>query len=299
MTDLLRPDGPHIDNPLPMQEIDAKPSSIEKELQIYHEQMEIAPDHFKCLHWKCCQHFAQPHDLQQPTDHIAASQHYQDRSYLNHDIPRLVVVSLSAPAIDPDEEQVETRSLGLHWRRTLATVRSLLDPFLDDDLPEPARYSDDESTEQVQRLFLHLRTAKCSSIQSEENGRIYEHCGSYLGGELRIAKPDVVISQGLQAKKQIERNFLILRRIGRIASDIDSRFDIDIFELNLNGEGVLWIPLYHPAIRNETFNNQAGEVVGPESERGTTNNSQSARRDNLIACGTFVQAWMQTCPERI
>ena len=284
---------------LPQYEVDAEPSSIGRELRVYHEQMEIAPDRFNCLHWKCCQHFAQPHDLQQPTDYIAASQHYQDRSYLNHDIPRLVVVSLSAPAIDPDVEQVETRSLGLHWRRTLATVRSILDPFLGDALPEPARYSDDESTEQVQQLFLHLRTAKCSSIQSEENGRIYEHCGGYLGGELRIAKPDVIVTQGLQSKKQIERNFLILRRIGRIASDTDSRFNIDIFELNLNGKGILWIPLYHPAIRNETFNNQAGEVVGPESERGPTNNSQSARRDNLIACGTFIKAWMQTCPERI
>ena len=201
---------------------------VGKKLRAYHEQMEIAPDRFNCLHRRCCESFAQ-HDLQPPRDVVGASEYYQARSYLNHDIPRLVVVSLSAPATDPDEEPTESKSLGLHWRRTLATVRSILDPFLYDDLPEPARYSDDESTEEVQQLFVHLRTAKCSSQQTEELGQIYEHCGRYLGEELRIAEPDVIVTQGLQARWAVERNFLNLRIIGRIASDIGSRFDIDLF----------------------------------------------------------------------
>ena len=268
---------------------------IGKELQIYHEQMEIAPHNFKCLHWKCCQHFAGDNELQKPTDRVWASRNYQDRSYLNHDIPRLVVVSLSAPATDPDAEPTESRSLGLHWRRTLATVRSLLDPFLEDDLPEPARYSDDESTEQVGQLFIHLRTAKCASNTREEPGQIYEHCGRYLGDELRIAQPDVVVTQGLQAKEQVGRHLINLRRVGKCIpdeEDAERKFCIDIFEVNLNGGKALWIPLYHPAVQNNTFNNQAGKVIGPDSERGETNNAQTARRDNLVACGTFVKAWM-------
>ena len=268
---------------------------IGKELQIYHEQMEIAPHNFKCLHWKCCQHFAGDNELQKPTDRVWASQHYQDRSYLNHDIPRLVVVSLSAPAIDPDEEPTESRSLGLHWRRTLATVRSLLDPFLEDDLPEPARYSDDESTKQVGKLFIHLRTAKCSSHTNEEAGQIYEHCGRYIGEELRIAKPDVVVTQGLQAKEQVGRHLLNLRRVGKCIpdeEDAEGKFCIDIFEVGLNDGKALWIPLYHPSAIGNTFNNQAGIAIGPDPERGETNNAQTARRDNLVACGTFVKAWM-------
>jgi len=294
--DELRPSG----NTLSEYGDGQQSSSIERELQIYHEQMEIAPDRFNCLHWKCCQHFAQPHDLQKPIDDAKASQYYQARSYLNHDIPRLVVVSLSAPAIDPDEEPVESRDLGLHWRRTLATVRSILDPFLYDDLPDPVFHSDDESKGEVEQLFVHLRTAKCSSaMQGSEADQIYEHCGRYLGSELRIAKPDVILTQGLQSRWQMERNFLIVQRVGRICSDFGSRFDIDIFEVQLGIDSVaLWMPLFHPSTRNETFNNQAGSPIGPESEIGPSGNGQSARRDNLIACGTFVQAWMQTC-ERI
>lgn len=268
---------------------------IGKELQIYHEQMEIAPNHFRCVHWKCCQHFAGDNELQKPTDKVWASQHYQDRSYLNHDIPRLVVVSLSAPATDPDAEPTESRSLGLHWRRTLATVRSLLDPFLEDDLPKPARHTDDESTEQVGQLFIHLRMAKCSATKYEEAGQIYDHCGRYIGEELRIAKPDVVVTQGAQGKLQMERQHLNPRQVAKAIpneEDIEDRFHIDIFEVKLNGRKALWIPLYHPSTRNETFNKQAGKVIGPQSERGETNNAQTARRDNLVACGTIVKAWM-------
>lgn len=268
---------------------------IGKELQIYHEQMEIAPHNFKCLHWKCCQHFAGDNELQKPTDVVQASRHYQDRSYLNHDIPRLVVVSLSAPATDPDAEPVESNNLGLQWRRTLATIRSLLDPFLGDDLPEPARNASDKSVGQVERLFVHLRTAKCSSSTREEPGQIYEHCGRYLGDELRIAQPDVIVTQGLQAKEQVGRHFLKVRRIAKCIpneEDVEDKHRIDIFEVGLDGKKALWVPSVHPARMNEDFNRQAGNTIGPQSERGDTNNSQTARRENWVACGTIVKAWM-------
>lgn len=270
-------------------------SQIGKELRNYHEQVEIAPNRFRCFHWKCCQHFAGENELQKPTDHVAASQHYQDRRYLNHDIPRLVVVSLSAPAIDHEAEPTESKDIGLHWRRTLATVRSLLDPFLEDDLPEPARNADDESVKQVERLFIHLRTAKCSSHASEEAGQIYEHCGRYLGDELRIAQPDVVVTQGRQAEEQMKKHFLNLRRIGKCIpdeKDTEGKFCIDIFEVGLNGDKALWIPLYHPSAIGNTFNNQAGIAMGSDSERGKSNNAQSARRDNLVACGGWIKSWM-------
>ena len=87
-------------------------------------------------------------------------------------------------------------------------VRSLLNDFLEEDLPERAIRIEDNSTRQVEKLFVHLRTAKCSSQQGQEDPRLYETCGHYLGGELRILKPNVIITQGDHARNQLEKHLL-------------------------------------------------------------------------------------------
>ena len=139
-------------------------TSMELQLSRYYKRKGISPEDFRCPHQVCCESYCTSGNFQTPNEGVRVSGFYQDRAYLSHHIPRIVVISLSAPV--PNIERDENNGpLNRHWRETLAMVRSLLNACLEEDLPERAIRIEDNSTRQVEKLFVHLRTAKCSSQQ--------------------------------------------------------------------------------------------------------------------------------------
>ena len=133
-----------------------------------------------------------------PIDSVCVSRYYTDRTYCGDCIPRIVVISLSAPEPYRPEEEDNTGPLNPHWRETLAMVRSLLHPFIaPEKFPKPIRNWEDEDITIVESLFVHARTAKCCSNADglgEEPPKVYENCGSYLSEEMGI-----IITQGNNA----------------------------------------------------------------------------------------------------
>lgn len=252
-------------------------TSMELQLSRYYKRKGISPEDFRCPHQACCKSYCESGKFQTPKEDVRVSNFYQDRAYLNHHIPRIVVISLSAPV--PNIERDENNGpLNPHWIETLAMVRSLLNAFLEKDLPRPAIHSEDKSTKQVEKLFVHLRTAKCSSQQNAEHYRVYETCGHYLGGELRILKPNVIITQGTKARDQLEKH-LIRKKVVKV---IETRGrPLHIHAVTLDDERkACWIPTIHPTVRNNSYRHQV------DSENGKP---RSAIKKNLLKCGRFIK----------
>ncbi len=239
-------------------------------------------------------------------DGVTVSQEYQAGKYHGDRIPRIVVLSLSAPQPSPGqilsipqpkEEQdkpaanSKTRWRASHWPETLAMVRSFLLSFIAcENFPGPATYQEAKSKKEIEKLFVHVRTAKCCSNAkgtSQEPGKVYENCGGYLGKELSILKPDVIVTQGNQAHwRAVEHAFEENANISvEEVRGIETKNCIAcIVNLKEGNQRVYWLPLYHPrAVRY--YYPQAGDKIDCESNVG----SWSAMRKNLVRYGEAIK----------
>lgn len=166
---------------------------------------------FRCPKKKCCRSICSPAGKKSSKDHFSprrdsvnVSPSYENGRYRDIRIPRIAVISLSEP--EPNGTGPESSHLNPHWRGTTTTVRSLLYPFVELD---PAESREDVSTKTIENLFVHLRTAKCSSSlygRRQEPREVYENCSPYLTEEVSILKPDVVVTQGDYAHEMAGRH---------------------------------------------------------------------------------------------
>lgn len=234
---------------------------------------------------------------------VTVSQEYQDRNY-HGEIPRIVVLSLSAPQPTPDaylsipqpqEEQdkpaanSKTRWRASHWPETLAMVRSLLLPFIAEKVPGPATYQEAESKKEIEKLFVHVRTAKCCSNANgsrQEPGKVYANCGGYLGKELSILKPDVIVTQGNPARDMAKRHaFNAIEQVKGLNLKRPSAYIVNLKEGN---QRVYWLQLYHPrAVRY--YYPQAGDKIDCESNVG----SWSAMREHFVRYGKAIKKFIK------
>ena len=259
---------------------------------------------FNCPKKKCCRKvcykasnksenflFA-PH-----TDGTYVSQYYQDREYKGDRIPRIVVVSLSAPepydplaqnGAQPDEHE----PLNPHWRETLAMVRSLLHPFVaPENFPTPAR-SFDKSAEIIGNLFVHVRTAKCCSNakgSKQEPGQVYANCGPYFTEEMRILEPDVIVTQGNPAHWAAEGHAFD-EGANTTATEVDGiNYSIaHILSLKHDSDWkVYWLRTYHPCY-GRYYSWHAGPKIDSEQYE------VGAMRKNLVRYGEEIKQFMDT-----
>ena len=235
------------------------------------------------------------------TEGAYVSQYYKDREYKGDRIPRIVVVSLSAPepydpfaqnGAQPDEHE----PLNPHWRETLAMVRSLLKPFITPEkFPKPVRYREDLNgnidKRKVEKLFVHLRTAKCCSNakgSKQEPGQVYANCGPYFTEEMRILEPDVIITQGNPAHWAAEGHAFdegANTTAKKVVEDIDHSI---AYIMNLKHDSdwkVYWLRTYHPCY-GRYYSWHAGEKI--ESEQ----NEVGAMRENLVRYGKEIKKFM-------
>ena len=234
-----------------------------------------------------CRAWRQDVDFSPPIEDVCVSRYYTDRTYCGDCIPRIVVISLSAPKPKPYRPEAEdnTEPLNPHWRETLAMVRSLLHPFIaPEKFPKPIRNWDDEDITIVQSLFVHTRTAKCCSNANgkrQEPPKVYENCGSYLSEEMGILKPDVIITQGNNAHPMAKKYIFNTDTIEKVMG-IDPDHNVaHVATLRCNSRPVFWLRSYHPCARG--YYSQAGDKIALES------NCVGAKRKNFVRYGKEIK----------
>lgn len=227
------------------------------------------------------------------TEGVYVSKYYADGEYKGDRIPRIVVISLSVPRPDISTAKNETSSQtkkvqNYHWPETLMTVRSLLYPFISPEkFPKP---------ELVEKLFVHLRTAKCCSNAgggNQEPRQVYENCGGYLGEEVRILKPDVIITQGNYAHWQAEKHVFEKNAANIMVEEVEGIDDSIVRLVNLkeDNRSVYWLrtrfptPLYG---HMKKWHEQAGPEVKVEST------IEGEVRKNLVRYGEQTKKYLQS-----
>lgn len=215
------------------------------------------------------------------TEIVEVSQYYAEKKYKGHRIPRIVVVSLSAPKPEQTCSTVTpSRKLNPHWRGTTTTIRSLLDPFVD---LAPVGDWDAKSTEIIGQLFVHVRTGKCSSDlhgRRQEPAKLYENCGEYLGKEVSILEPDVVVTQGGPAHYMAAQHVFENVEVGKVKGIANS-----IEHLKKDNRKVYWLGSYFPYGRFYSANH-AGPKIGCESH------IVGAKLEKLVRYGRYIKKFM-------
>ena len=227
------------------------------------------------------------------TEGVDVSKYYADGEYKGDRIPRIVVISLSVPRPEistaKNEACSQTRKVqNYHWPETLMTVRSLLCPFVSPEkFPKP---------ELIEKFFVHLRTAKCCSNAkggTQEHGRMYENCGGYLGEEVRILEPDVIVTQGNYAHWQAEKHVFKKNAANMIVEEVEGIDDSIVRLVNLkeDNRSVYWLrtrfptPLYG---HMKKWHEQAGPEVKVEST------IEGEVRRNLVLYGEQIKKYLQS-----
>jgi uracil-DNA glycosylase family 4 len=95
------------------------------------------------------------------------------------------------------------------------------------------------------------------SQRKKAKAELFKNCKRYLRGELSILSPEIIITQGNEAKKALlSLRDKIIKRIDEFAS---------VMELN-NGQ-VFWLHTYHPN-NWSAFNRQRDFDKGNDAARG-------------------------------
>lgn len=286
--------------------------TMQEKLNQYYERVGIAPvswssnpgDMFsafdcknKCACRDACRGENEEIVFEPRIDGVTVSQEYQDEKYHDYRIPRIVVLSLSKPQPEgpPDNKPAANSKTYLdpdrHWSRTLVTVRSLLHPFIPDKFLKPVEYWEDG--QEIEKLFVHVRTAKCCSNANgagAEPPAVYKNCGGYLGEELSILKPDVIVTQGNKARDMAKQHAieqvkgLDLERLERpIAHSVNLKED---------KQPVYWLPMTFPTVKfgwMERWDKEAGSAIESESN-GV--DEKRAKREHLVRYGKAIKEFI-------
>lgn len=137
-------------------------------------------------------------------------------------------------------EKIKGRGKNYHWYRTHELTWMILNKF------EP-----DIKIAEIKPYFAHTNSAKCC-LEKEYNWkadiRLFENCREYIPNEVILLDPDVVITQGNEAKDSIKASLKPIE---------SGEFKNYLFQLS-SEKKILWFHTYHPR-RFGDFNRQRRE----------------------------------------
>ena len=158
-------------------------------------------------------------------------------------LPRLLFLSLDSgdgdkndgnrlPEALRQQEEIDRDVLALpkhkHWYRTHELAWYIF-----------KRFDSCIRLEDAKKHFAHANSAKCCMNKpgrKKANRILFRNCQKYLPGELEILCPDIIVTQGKEAKEAVGSFYEILETIDEYASTIE-----------MGGREVFWLHTYHPA----------------------------------------------------
>ncbi|HED36977.1 MAG TPA: hypothetical protein ENI76_01825 [Ignavibacteria bacterium] len=221
------------------------------ELTKYYKDNGILSTHFNCPYKKICKG--------DNKKFYGPKSSYVSIGYEKEELPKLLFLSLDPGVSKKDyikrlpksvREIEENRNVNelpknRHWYKTHELAYYILSQFKDDLTIENAKY-----------YFAHVNSVKCSANNpNHKQARkiLFNNCRNYILDELLLLDPDIIITQGLQAKKSIEK--LVLKK------PINPNQYYYIIELN--EKKVFWLHTYHPS-NYGAFNKQYRKGKGFE-----------------------------------
>lgn len=214
-----------------------------RELSRYYEDNGILSTSFTCSRKDLCKG-----DCAEFTGPKSA---FVSTGYERGDLPRLLFLSLDSGDGDENDanrlpeavrgrEETERDVLALprnrHWYRTHELAWYVL-----------SRFDPGLGLEEAKGYFAHANSAKCCMNRpgrKKASAVLFRNCREYLRGELAILRPDVLVTQGAEAKEAVECLYGTLGSFDEYASKIE-----------MDGRRVFWLHTYHPACWG-SFNRQ-------------------------------------------
>ena len=233
-----------------------------KALASYYRKNGILSTSFTCSYRRQCKGDC--------TEFIGPKSAFVSMGYVSNSLPRLLFLSLDPGRGDRKNinrlpmavrKQEENRNVLIlpqqkHWYRTHEMAWYILQPY------HPGLILQD-----TKRYFAHTNSAKCcmNKINGKKaNSILFKNCKEYLQGELSILDPDIIVSQGKEAKEAVSS--LIVKRIDEYAALIQ-----------LNGRKRFWLHTFHPG-NYGAFNRQRDFDKTHEIARGWVKYSQLMKK---------------------
>jgi hypothetical protein len=210
-----------------------------QKLRYYYEISGILSTSFSCIYKNECQGNCET--FTGPKSAFVSSGYCS-----SNNIPKLLFLSLDSGSGNPvpknrlplsvqHQEEIDTNILALHkgkhWYLTHELAWYILRQFISDI-----------KIEETNRYFAHANAAKCCQNKEEKKKAdkiLFKNCQCYLQGELQILNPDILVTQGNEAKFAIQH----------IKDSTEMIVDKFASIILLNGKQVYWLHTYHPNSR--------------------------------------------------
>jgi len=225
----------------PPQEKPINMGTMLKSLETYYRYNGISPLYFRCRHWEACRK-GNPKITQ-------AKSAFVGTGYEKGVLPRLLFLSL-----DPGESDREPKKRTVEYLRyqeehecKVAELRKLRHWhwYYTHDLALILlkRFRPDMNIQDSHLYFAHTNSAKCSmnhSNHKQAKSKIFKNCREYIGGEITILNPDILITQGNEARIVVERTFEV--------SEISEDKQICSHKwAHIGGKKTIWFRTFHPS----------------------------------------------------
>lgn len=226
-----------------------KNGEILNELQMYLDCKGISAHNFKCKHYKECKG-GNP-------NFVKATEPYVGADYIKNELPRVLFVSLDPGSADKDPDSrklVVVKNIedagcnplslhkGRHWYETHELTWRLIRKFL------PGL-----QFKHIGSYFAHTNSAKCchNNLGGAMGPDImFRNCRKFIPREIEILSPDILVTQGNQAKEVVESGiynnptecYESAERLETCNND-----NCKVYIIIIGKRKVIWIHSYHPA----------------------------------------------------
>ena len=224
------------------------------ELNAFYETHGISPSNFRCPWHSSC-------SAGSPNFTTAKASFVGPRYGAARSVPRLVFLSAdpgkSARTVEQrTPEGVQAYELALakfhkarHWYRTHELAFRLLRQFKAGLTIEEARY-----------YFAHVNSVKCCENNpgnAQANHTLFRNCQPFALAELRLLRPDIIVTQGSPAKdvvmKRLDATSHAVRQLPSAPKyKRNARYETGHLDI-VPARMTLWLSTYHPHERSGRF----------------------------------------------
>ena len=221
--------------------------SVMNPLRAYYDNKHISAINFVCPDEQSCKYLS--------TDFVPAREANIGPGYEAGTLPRILFISADAaneyPGRTPSRRTMDyqqqfhmkrggdlcIKSDSPLWRETHLFAYEILNRVAT-RLGSTLNFGD------ICMYFACVNSAKCKTQKGsgQAKGHVFRNCQKYIHDEIVFLQPDIIITQGVYARKSISGKFQVRENLANNCTEID-----------IEGRPVLKFETIHPSVRDNTF----------------------------------------------